>query len=121
MNCLIYRPLEVTLPAYTLNNGSLYLHAVLTSLKNFREVNRNVILSKSTSTATTSLTRYAQKQAKAFKLLNTDNQSSDPPTKHKSSDRPITHWKPKLILSILSEPLSLSRRALPGEIAHLIK
>ncbi len=113
------RSLKVSLPSFTLNNGSLYLHAVLTSLKNFREVNRNLITHKSTSLATTSLTSFAQKQAKAFNLLNKEEEIKS--KNDKFSDRPITHWKPKITLNIVSKPLSLSRHALPGEIAHLLK
>lgn len=112
----------VSLPSYTLNNGSLYLHTVLTSLKNFREVDRYVITHKSTSLASTPLTKYTPKQAKAFNLLNKGIYDEEKETTNqKGSERPITHWKPKLVLNIVSTPLALSRRALPGEIAHLLK
>ncbi|CAG2168776.1 unnamed protein product [Oppiella nova] len=115
--------LSVSLPPQTIRNGSLYLHAVLTTLKNYKEINREVILHRSTSTATTSLTRYALKETKAFNLLNrqTEDPNEKPSKNKKLTDRPVTHWKPKITLNIISEPLSLSRRALPGEIAHLLK
>jgi hypothetical protein len=79
---------------------------------------------KSTSLAITSLTRFAPKQAKAFNLLNKNINGFEEEDKSKNdkfSDRPITHWKPKITLNIVSKPLSLSRNALPGEIAHLLK
>ncbi|CAG2118319.1 unnamed protein product, partial [Medioppia subpectinata] len=116
--------LSVSLPPQTLRNGSLYMHAVLTSLKNFKEITKEVLLHRSTFTAVTPLTRYALKETKAFNLLNTQtDQQIEKPSKNKKSshNRPVTHWKPKITLNIISEPLSLSRKALPAEIAHLFK
>ena len=120
---LCLRPLSIKLPANTIRNGSLYLHVVITKLKATGPLNRDVLLHRSTSMATTPLTKYAVKQDKAFNLLSeTPNESKDKSTnKRKSSERPVTHWKPKLTLNIISEPLSLSQRALPGEIAPLLK
>ncbi|XP_054165446.1 lipid scramblase CLPTM1L-like [Oppia nitens] len=114
--------LSVSLPAQTLRNGSLYLHAVLTPLKRDK-LSREIILHRSTSTATITVTKYAIKESETFNLLNAPKiQSKVSERKGKTRDnRVVTHWKPKITLNIISEPISLSRRALPGEITHLLK
>ncbi|RWS12276.1 cleft lip and palate transmembrane protein 1-like protein [Dinothrombium tinctorium] len=64
------------------------------------------------------LTKYIPKQAEAYNLLNSDSSTRK---KTDSSSKPVTHWKTKLILNAISEPLSMSTRAIPGEVATYIK
>lgn len=77
----------------------------------------DIITAKSTSMSITSLTKYMPPQAQAFNLL----QDKVKTIKVKRNQRPVTHWKPKIVANIVSKPLSLSRSSLPAEIAHLLK
>ena len=103
------------MPNLTLRNGSLYLHVVLTSLRNVREPTPYVIEHELTYVSSSPLTKYSLKQDEVFNLLNKKKSIG------KNLNRPVTHWKPKIIVNIVSKPLSLSKKALPGEIVHLLK
>ncbi|CAG2118420.1 unnamed protein product, partial [Medioppia subpectinata] len=104
--------LSVSLPPQTLRNGSLYMHAVLTSLKNFKEINKEVLLHRSTFTAVTPLTRYALKETKAFNLLNTQtDQQIEKPSKNKKSshNRPPVNETNPMPLEVVYEPTSIGK------------
>ena len=66
------------------------------------------------------LTKYAQKQAKAYSLLSDDKLSNNTKKPTKLSTRPITHWKPSIVVDI-AQPMSLNLKDVPGEISHLIR
>lgn len=102
------------LPRQTIKNGSLYLHTIVTSVRNAREPSYEVLASKQTVITSGLLTKYAVRQAEAFNLLN--EKKSDKVITAKA----VTHWKPKIVLDV-GRPLALSLKAIPGEIAQLLQ
>lgn len=117
--CFVSRNFEIKLPLQTVNNGSLFLHAVLTKLMSFRDPTESVLLSRHTVTAQAYLTQHTTKKDKAYNLLQGSGEKVD--TKSVKSDKPVTHWKTRLVLSGLHAPFSLYRSKLPFEIMHLFK
>lgn len=83
-------------------------------------VTAELVQSKFTSHAVVSLTKYTLKQAEAFNLLS-KNQDEKVKKVLISKYKPISHWKPKVIINIAAQPYRLKTRAMPEEIVHLIK
>ncbi|XP_015793549.1 cleft lip and palate transmembrane protein 1-like protein [Tetranychus urticae] len=109
---------NITLEDKVLNNGTLFLHAFLTKSRSHREVNKELINSKLTSHTVGSLTHYIPKRAASYKLLGGQNQKRDEP---KFSGLPVTHWKPKIVIDMVSSPQTLPISAITEEMAPLLK
>lgn len=110
---------QIQLPEQTINNGSLFLHAILTKLMSAREPTENVLVSKHTTSTVAFLTKYDYKKDNIFNLLS--DQTGKSKVKRVNSGRPVTHWKSRFILSGLGEPFSLYNSDLPYEILHLFQ
>ncbi|RWS27855.1 cleft lip and palate transmembrane protein 1-like protein [Leptotrombidium deliense] len=108
---------DVKLPAEVINNGSMYMHTIITSQKYVRELNSDVLNSKSSYHSVAPLTKYIPQQAEAYNLLNAQNTGK----KSVITSKPITHWKTRIVLNVISEPLSISMSSIPGEIAPFLK
>lgn len=126
-------------------NGSLFLHAFATKLRYARELDSTIINSRQTISSVAFLTRYQLKKAKTFNLLNSGsgggdseessvNGSSSSTTSAKRKqktaealkkrpkiEKPVTHWRSRVVLSGVHDPLSLHRSDLPYEILHLFQ
>ncbi|UXI19228.1 dual specificty phosphatase [Sarcoptes scabiei] len=115
---------EINLPFETINNGSLFLHAVLTKIMSARQLNANVIQSKHTIISVAFLTKYHSPTDTIFNLLRSESNERNDRSRNKKSDgrnRPITHWKSRMIINGLEAPFSLRKSALPFEILHLMQ
>lgn len=99
-------------------NGSLWLHVVITSSKASQM--SAILRDPKTTYSSGLLTKYAQKQAKAYSLLTDDNLTNNTIKPKPLTTRPVTHWKPSVVVDI-AKPISLNLRDVPGEIAHLIR
>ncbi|XP_023243155.1 cleft lip and palate transmembrane protein 1-like protein [Centruroides sculpturatus] len=115
--------LNVTLPSKTLNNGSLYLHVYMIPLQTTRKLlDLNSIMNHAKSIhGTGSLTEFQIQQAEVFSLLKKSEDEKKKSKKKKSRVKPISHWKSHLTLHMMSEPIPLFLRSIPGEIANYLK
>lgn len=106
------------MPASVFNNGSLYLHIILTSTAG--ENLRDILRSKSTTFTSGLLTKYSLPQTESYSLLN-DKKPVKKTKKSKSGvQRPVTHWKPVVVID-MAEPISLKFDAVPAEITPYLR
>ncbi|XP_064467316.1 lipid scramblase CLPTM1L-like [Ornithodoros turicata] len=114
------KELNVTLPRRTLKNGSLNAYVLL--------LERNVHHSPKTleqafddpnvSFESGTLTKHIPPQDAEVNLIGMKGKDSTQATPKQKS--PITHWKPKLDVNIMSDPFFFKARNVPAEIGHLI-
>ncbi|XP_053208770.1 lipid scramblase CLPTM1L-like [Panonychus citri] len=109
---------NITLEDKVLNNGTLFLHVFLTKSRSHREVNNELIASKLTAHTSGLLTHYIGKRAESYKLLEGQKAKK---SQNKFIGRPVTHWKPKIIIDMVTHPQTVPINALTEEMAPLIK
>ncbi|XP_046842338.1 cleft lip and palate transmembrane protein 1-like protein [Xenia sp. Carnegie-2017] len=103
--------LNVNIPVVTSNNGSMFVHIIL----HHRHLEPwSDILSYSVAP----LTKFMVEQSKTFNLMSKHNNKENT---ENFSERPTTHWRPRLTFHILTDPISFHRSAIPGEIHPLLK
>lgn len=112
--------LNVTLPSQTLRNGSFFIHTFLHQSEREIKSLSDIVGDPLTSYGGCSLTKFQVPQATAFNLLNSDTPTKKPKGKKKLG-KPFSHFKPKLSLYGMSEPLPLFRNSVPWEISPYLK
>eukprot|EP00057_Strongylocentrotus_purpuratus_P020854 XP_011675328.1 PREDICTED: cleft lip and palate transmembrane protein 1-like protein isoform X2 [Strongylocentrotus purpuratus] len=103
---------NVSLPARTCKNGTLYIHVYLQASSTAR------LDQSMASYQTSSLTKYSPPKVEAFNLLG-DNKPQD--DSEQVAIIPISHWKPKLHLRVLEEPFVFHRMEVPADIYKHIR
>lgn len=108
--------LSLSVPSVSVpQNGSLFLHIILTKMRTTRSVSQQLLSEPNTVHAVICLTKFAVVKPVSFSLL-ADGQKS----KQTTGKRPVSHWKPAVVID-MALPISLDRRAIPGEIFDLVK
>nr|KAG5707486.1 hypothetical protein BaRGS_011990 [Batillaria attramentaria] len=108
----VEKEVNVSIPLSTRKNGTLYLHAFLyprgKNHKSSSVLAHNSVL----------ITTYALPQAVFVNLLgdNPENQTTRP-----ASDKLHTHWRSRLAVNVMSDMVTLDRRAIPGEIYRFLR
>nr|XP_029710334.1 cleft lip and palate transmembrane protein 1-like protein [Aedes albopictus] len=112
------RPFDISIPPKTRRNGTLYLHIVLGSdgeVIEWKSLKKDgpMVVQKFP------LTEYAVPQAAAFNLLGV------PKRKHFNqislAEKPVTHVRTKVFLSILTDHFQMSVVDIPPELARHIR
>lgn len=118
---LYFRKFNVDIPLKTRRNGTLFLYAVLAmddsalDWKDFQRDGPTVI-------QRISLTEYAVPKVATFNLLNDENPAvQDPKKKTKSNQKPKTHIKTKIFITILTDKASMSPQDVVPELARLTR
>jgi len=116
---------NLKLPRSVTRNGSLYL-SVFACNPGLGEKDMTVdgwwqeaINSPHTSYTLTRLTQFAIPEAETFNLLS--EEKSDKPKVEKDRTRPVTHIRSKLIVSLMTDQLSMSIKQVPGEIGQVMQ
>ena len=108
--------LSLSVPSASVpQNGSLFLHIILTKMRTTRSVSQQLLSEPNTVHAVLSLTKFAVVKPVSFSLL-AESQKG----KQSRGKRPVSHWKPAVVID-MALPISLDRRAIPGEIFDLVK
>lgn len=116
---IIDRKLDVDLPASVIKNGSLWLHVILTTSKSSQM--SEILRDRKTTYISGRLTKYAKIREKSYSLLSDEKISSNGSSiKSKLSTRPVTHWKPSIVVDI-AKPISMKLNEIPGEISSYIR
>ncbi|XP_041454540.1 cleft lip and palate transmembrane protein 1-like protein [Lytechinus variegatus] len=103
---------NISLPARTRKNGTLYIHVYL-------QVSSTARLDASMAAyQTSSLTKYSPPKMEAFNLLGDSKPQND---SLEQSVVPIAHWKPRIELRVLEEPFVFHRMQIPADIYRYIR
>ncbi|XP_076470465.1 lipid scramblase CLPTM1L-like [Babylonia areolata] len=108
----VQQEVNVSVPSSTRRNGTLYVHAFL------YPAGQSAKSSSLLAHTSTLLTTYTLPQAVFVNLLGEEgaNKSSQP-----VANKPHTHWRSRLTISVMSDPVVLDRRAIPGEIYRFLR
>ncbi|XP_058808355.1 lipid scramblase CLPTM1L [Phymastichus coffea] len=114
-------PLVIDVPYKTRQNGTLFLHVLLSpkSLKmdeSFNAVKEDVY----TVYKIIKMTEYAVPQAKTFNLLGED-EDNDKTMKKRPTSKPVSHMKSKITFTIMTDNIQLPRNNIPFELLYDIK
>jgi len=126
------RTVNIKFPKSVTKNGSLYLSVfALPALGEVRMSGngwwQNAISHPHASYSLTSLTQYAVPEAETFNLLGDqkeeDSSSGGGGKEKKKVDRsnPVTHLRSRILLSTMTEQVTMEPRQVPGEIAHTMQ
>lgn len=118
---------SLKLPKSVTNNGSLYLsvfaiHPGLGDDVDMKDETwwHRVINKPHTSYVLTKLTQYHIPEAETFNLLGEEKQEEKPKVA-KDRSRPVTHLRSKIILSVMTDQVSMSVKQVPAEIGHVMQ
>ncbi|XP_077982293.1 lipid scramblase CLPTM1L-like isoform X1 [Glandiceps talaboti] len=101
------RDFNVTLPEKTINNGTLYAHVYVSPR------GQSPFNSQFSSIQASRLTVYTIPQAKYINLINT----ADPfANKSKGTEKPVSHWKPSLLIGVVTDLQTFDRFAIPKDV-----
>lgn len=118
----LQKHIELEIPLKVRRNGTFWVHAVLAyddgKIVDWKQLQRD----GPTVIQRIPLTEFLVPQAATFNLLG-DTQADNSKSKKKPvSDKPVTHIKRKIFLSILTDPtVSMSQVDIPPEMARLIR
>lgn len=115
---LNFRVMSVELPQLTKQNGTLYAHVFLSKTKEtpYSGDKWTKLLTDSETVYTLiHMSIYKEPEYKIFQLL------QDEENKKKNSEKPVTHIKAVLPISMLIEPLHLSQINMPSDIYQYIR
>jgi len=124
------RTVNIKFPKSVTKNGSLYLSVfALPALGEVRMSGngwwQNAISHPHASYSLTSLTQYAVPEAETFNLLGDQKEGdgSNGGKEKKKVDRsnPVTHLRSRILLSTMTEQVTMEPRQVPGEIAHAMQ
>jgi len=125
------RSININLPKSVTKNGSLYLSVfALPALGEVRMSGnswwQSAISHPHASYSLTALTKYAVPEAETFNLLGEGEEgktSVKEKEKKKAVDRSkaVTHLRSRILLSTMTEQVSMEPRQVPGEIAHTMQ
>ena len=114
---------DLKLPKTVLNNGTLYL--CIFSVPKLKNVDRSkpnwwesVISNPETSYTLTRLTQHSIPQAETFNLLGEEKEKAK--TDHADRSIPVNHLRSKIVLSVMTDQVSMSPKQVPGELAHVM-
>ena len=120
--------ISVKIPKTVAKNGTMFLAVfavpklgtVNLTDKNWwqKEVNH-----PHTTYTLTRLTQYAIPEAETFNLLGEDKGSSGSAGGKTAVDRsrPVAHWRSKIVVSVMTDQVSMAPAQVPGELAHYIQ
>jgi len=117
--------ISVKLPRSVTRNGSMYVsvfacHPALGEKDMTKDGWwQEAINSPQTSYTLSKLTQFAIPEAETFNLLSEDN--TDKPKVERDRSKPVTHLRSKLIVSLMTDQLSMSIRQVPGEIGQVMQ
>uniref|UniRef100_A0A914EDK8 Lipid scramblase CLPTM1L n=1 Tax=Acrobeloides nanus TaxID=290746 RepID=A0A914EDK8_9BILA len=117
----IEESIQIEIPRQTRNNGSLFIHAILLP-KSYDSV--DPFAASWYLVQTTRITTFHIPQAEAFKLMGDspeDKTSQKKPPTKPTTDKPVTHFRSILPLSIVADPLKFDARQVPAEVNHLLR
>ncbi|KAJ8687174.1 hypothetical protein QAD02_022968 [Eretmocerus hayati] len=118
-------PLTINIPQRTRNNGTLFLHVVLSPQSKTPGKMFNSLLDDSHTVHTTmSLTKYAIPGAKAFSLLNDDDKGDNGEEKDDSrrkNTQPKTHLKSKVAFTIMTDDIAFPYTNVPVELSNKLR
>ncbi|XP_022091942.1 cleft lip and palate transmembrane protein 1-like protein [Acanthaster planci] len=103
------RSVNITLPKKTRNNGTLFVHVFV------HPRGKSPFHSSLSSYQSAPLTKYAPPRMEEYNLL------SDSSNENSSSEVPVTHWKNKVVISVLQDQLSMHRHGVPQEIWQYVR
>ncbi|XP_071483611.1 lipid scramblase CLPTM1L-like [Diadema antillarum] len=103
---------NVSLPAKTCRNGSLFIHAFL------QASGSNKLEPDMASHRTWSLTKYSLPRMETFNLLSEDEAEG---TSSGKSEIPVAHWKSKIYLRSVVEPVTFHRMEIPADVYRFLK
>lgn len=112
-----YRELDISLPAKTRQNGTLYLHVVLADNRGTIQW-ANLQRDGPTVIQRVALTEFAVPKAATFNLL---GETSDKHSKKPIGAKPTSHFKPKVFISVLTDEISMSRSDIPPELSGYVR
>lgn len=114
----VYRKIAIDIPAKTRRNGTLFLHVILANDDgpvNWKSLQRD----GPTVIQRILLTDYMVPKPKTFNLIG--NEDSEVKKPKNVSPKPVTHFKTKVYVSILSDFVSMAVADIPPEMAKLIR
>ncbi|XP_038076311.1 cleft lip and palate transmembrane protein 1-like protein [Patiria miniata] len=103
------RSVNVTIPRKTRNNGTLFVHVFV------HPRGESPFRSSLATYQSAPLTKYAPPRLEEFNLL------SESSNENTSSEVPVTHWKTKVVISVLQDHLSMNRQAVPQELLQYVR
>lgn len=114
----IERTINVSVPAKTRNNGTLYLHAFIYP----RGKSVEYFIGHSVS----EITAFAFPQASFINLLGSkdvkrENASKETNKLPSSLEKTQSHWRPKAAINVLRDNIALDRQQIPGEIFEFLR
>ncbi|CAB3992829.1 cleft lip and palate transmembrane 1 [Paramuricea clavata] len=107
--------IDVSIPRATSNNGTLFVHIFLYPRGS------QPLHNELASYLVAPLTKFIVETSKYFNLMSEDGASNKSSADKESSDKPITHWRPRLTFHILTDSITFDRYAIPGEIYPLLR
>ena len=120
----VEKKLSVPLPKSVPKNGSLYLSVfALPPLGDIRTSSpgwwQSHLSHPHASYILTSLTQYAVPEAATFNLLNDGQEEKE--QKPVDRSRSVTHLRSRVLVSTMTDQVSMEGRQVPGEIAHTMQ
>ncbi|XP_076168392.1 lipid scramblase CLPTM1L [Ptiloglossa arizonensis] len=113
-------PVTLNIPRETRNNGTLFLHIVLTPMsKKYRKSIIDIQKDPYTSYAAIKLTQYIIPEAEAFNLLG--NKDADTNKKKQQFVHPVTHITSRVTFGIMTDDVKLPVHNVPMELVHHLK
>jgi len=115
----------VKLPRSVTRNGSMYMsvfacHPALGDKDMTKDGWwQEAINGPQTSYTLAKLTQFAIPEAETFNLLSEDKE--DKPKVKKDRSKPVTHLRSKMLLSLMTDQLSMSLKQIPGEIGQVMQ
>lgn len=108
--------LPVPIPRKVRNNGTMYLHMFLTSLKADPDNWHSVVNDEMSVYGFSRLTKYHIPEAATFNLLGKEKGS-----RQSDLHRPVTHFQSQIVFNILTDPVSLPRTSVPHDIGQSLR
>lgn len=117
---LLSSDITVALPTKTRQNGTLYLHVILANDDGLPIDWRRLQRDGPTVVRRIPLTDYMIPKAQAFNLLG-DQKADKVQSVSSVKPKPVTHFKTKVFVSILSDHIDMSVPDIPPELAPLVR
>ena len=109
------KAINVTLPSRACRNGSLWLHAFVTTSNADWSA---AINTPDTSYSQTRLTSYQIPEAATFSLL---GEKGDGKVKKNHQSKPVTHFQSKITVSVMTELHHLSINEMAPDLKHILR
>ncbi|ESO82684.1 hypothetical protein LOTGIDRAFT_108820 [Lottia gigantea] len=106
------REFNVSIPWKTRKNGTLFAHVFVLPKKS------DPFVSELVSHSYTSLTTYAIPKALAINLLGNSGRNK---SGYIGPNKPVTHWRQKLTISVMEDDIAFDRMGIPAEVFRYMK